>query len=47
VSKQLALEERFRNCGAVDGYERIGRPCAGGMDAAREKLLTGARLADE
>ena len=47
VSEQFALEQRLRYRGTVDGYERLRRSRARGMNAPREQLLTGARLADE
>lgn len=47
VSEELALEQSFRYRGAVDGDEGISGARAGGVDAAREKLFTGACLADE
>jgi hypothetical protein len=47
VSKQFTLEQRFRDCGAVDGNKGFRRALTRGVDAARKQLLTGARFSNE
>ena len=45
VAEQLALEQRLRERGAVDGEKRSLGARAGAMDAARDQLLAGSGLA--
>jgi hypothetical protein len=47
MSEQLALQERFRDCGAVDGDERLRRARTRRVDAAREQLLASTGFAYE
>jgi hypothetical protein len=47
MAEQLALEKRLGDRGAVDCYEWFCRPRAGGMDAARKKLLPRSGLPNE
>ena len=47
MSKQLALEKRFRNRRAVDCDEWLGCAWARRVDAAGEQLLTGSGLSHE
>jgi hypothetical protein len=47
VSKQLAFQQGFGDGSAINRHEWLGGAGAGGVDAAREKLLAGARLPDE
>ncbi len=44
IAEQLALQEVFRQRGAVDGHKGLGHPPAGGVDAVGEELLAGAGL---
>jgi hypothetical protein len=44
MAEELALEQRLRQGGAVDGDERSVRAWARAMDAARDELLAGAGL---
>src|SRR5690606_4440705 len=47
VAKELALEERVRNAGAVDGDEGGARAARRLVDRAREEPLAGPGLAGE
>ena len=45
MAEELALEQRLRHGGAVDGEERPAPARAHGVDGARHQLLAGPRLA--
>jgi hypothetical protein len=47
VTKQLALEQSFRDRGAVEGHEWLGGSGARRVNPAREQLLARARLSDQ
>src|SRR5688572_6128490 len=47
MTEDLALEQRFRNGGAVDRDERLRGPWAQLMDGLRHQFLAGARLAPD
>src|SRR6266550_5198293 len=47
MTEQLTLEERLRNCRAIDRHEGLRRARAGSMNAARKKLLSRPRLTNE
>src|SRR5882672_1761847 len=47
VAEELALEQRFRNCRAVDGDERTARASGQAMQRPRQDLLAGAALAEQ
>src|SRR5260370_17061643 len=45
MSEQLALHQRFGQCGAVDGNKRFARPAACGMNRPRNQPLAPAPFA--
>src|SRR5678815_1593739 len=47
VAEDFALEQRFRNRGAIDRHERLVRARAQLMNHLRHELLAGARLAPD
>lgn len=47
MAEQLALDQRFRQGGAIDGDERLCRAAADVVQRARRHLLAGAGVADE